>query len=80
MGRVNDTYFERLILSVAVKALFWTAEGTVCKLNILFEIRRNIKILFSVDTSKVEEFAKLTENLEVEVMNLTETKLSSLQD
>ena len=68
MGRVNDPSFEKFILSVAVKALFLPAEGTVCKLNIFFGIRRNIKILFSVDTSKVEEFAKLTENLEVEVL------------
>ena len=33
-----------------------------------------------MDTSIVEEFAKLTENLEVEVLNLTETKHSSPQD
>ena len=84
MGRVNDTFFERFILSVAVtvEALYWSYsyEETVCKLNILFEIKRNIKIFFSVDTSIFEEFAKLTENLDFEVLNLTETKLSGPQD
>ena len=58
MRRVNDTYFERFILSVKVKALFWTFEGTVCKYNLSLRLYRNRIILLLVDTSKFEEFSE----------------------
>ena len=66
MRRVNDTYFERFILSVAVTASFWKVEGTLCEYNVSFSLADAEKI-FLVDTSKFEQFSNLKENLEVEV-------------